>query len=381
MTIIKTSLAILICCKFSFGQTLNLVAPSGNVNGPSSATDNAVVRFDNTTGKLIQNSGVTVSDSGNIVGVGATFSAAVTPATNDAAALGSSSLSWSDLFLASGGVINWNNGDVTLTQSTDRLTMAGGDLTVNGFVGVGGNATYALSVSPTVGATPQQTMLVYDATASTGVTGLVLKDGAGQGSSVIFKVLSNADAFLGGIDQSGSPFVLDVSGNFLAQMLSYNSGGMEVNNAGYYSFSSTNQSYDTPDTALYRNAAGIIEVNNGTSGTLRDITTRNTKGATFSTGTNCSDSAGAAACGSAASGSVVIDAAATTVVVSTTAITANSQILIQEDSSLGTRLSVTCNTTPQLNTVTARIAATSFTIATAIAPVANPRCFNYWIVN
>ncbi len=37
--------------------------------GPSSSTDNAVVRFDSTTGKLIQNSGVTVDDNDNVAGV------------------------------------------------------------------------------------------------------------------------------------------------------------------------------------------------------------------------------------------------------------------------------------------------------------------------
>jgi hypothetical protein len=44
---------------------------SGDVAGPASATDNALVRFDSTTGKLIQNSVVTVADStGNMAGVG-----------------------------------------------------------------------------------------------------------------------------------------------------------------------------------------------------------------------------------------------------------------------------------------------------------------------
>ena len=104
--------------------------------------------------------------------------------------------------------------------------------------------------------------------------------------------------------------------------------------------------------------------------------------ATYLTATNCADSAGAAACGSAAAGSVVIDAAGTSVVVSTTAVTANSQIFIQEDSSLNTRLSVTCNTvTGRLYTVTARTAATSFTITTSAAPITDPACLSYKIVN
>jgi hypothetical protein len=40
----------------------------GDVVGPSSATDNAIARFDTTTGKLIQNSVITVSDAGAIAG-------------------------------------------------------------------------------------------------------------------------------------------------------------------------------------------------------------------------------------------------------------------------------------------------------------------------
>lgn len=42
---------------------------TGDVTGPSSATDNAVARFDTTTGKLIQNSVVTIDDTGNVAGL------------------------------------------------------------------------------------------------------------------------------------------------------------------------------------------------------------------------------------------------------------------------------------------------------------------------
>ena len=58
------------------GGTVKLLASSagasGDVVGPASATDNAVVRFDGTTGKLVQNSVVTIADStGDVAGVGA----------------------------------------------------------------------------------------------------------------------------------------------------------------------------------------------------------------------------------------------------------------------------------------------------------------------
>jgi hypothetical protein len=49
---------------------------------------------------------------------------ALTPGTSDGIALGTTSLMWSDLFLASGAVINLNNGNVTLTHSANTLTVA-----------------------------------------------------------------------------------------------------------------------------------------------------------------------------------------------------------------------------------------------------------------
>ena len=53
---------------------------------------------------------------------------ALSPVTSDGVALGTSSLMWSDLFVASGGVINFNNGDMTLTHSSNTVTVAGGTL-------------------------------------------------------------------------------------------------------------------------------------------------------------------------------------------------------------------------------------------------------------
>ena len=47
----------------------NSTAGAGDVVGPASATDNAIARFDTTTGKLIQNSLVTVSDTGTVGGI------------------------------------------------------------------------------------------------------------------------------------------------------------------------------------------------------------------------------------------------------------------------------------------------------------------------
>ena len=57
---------------------------------------------------------------------------AFAPSTSDGQALGTSSLMFSDLFLASGSVINFNNGDVTLTHGSNLLTLDGGALDLDG---------------------------------------------------------------------------------------------------------------------------------------------------------------------------------------------------------------------------------------------------------
>ena len=54
-------------------------AASGDVYGPASATDNAIARFDLTTGKIIQNSVVIIADTtGDMTGVGTLSSGAIT---------------------------------------------------------------------------------------------------------------------------------------------------------------------------------------------------------------------------------------------------------------------------------------------------------------
>jgi len=74
--------------------TINSTASgSGDVVGPASATDNAIVRFDSTTGKLIQDSGITIADG------------------------------------ASGSLSGSNSGDVTLSGTPDYITISGQTIT------------------------------------------------------------------------------------------------------------------------------------------------------------------------------------------------------------------------------------------------------------
>lgn len=69
------------CLKGDSAQSTGLVwgtcgVGTGDVVGPASAVDNAIARFDTTTGKLIQNSSVTIDDSGNLSTAGTVTSGA-----------------------------------------------------------------------------------------------------------------------------------------------------------------------------------------------------------------------------------------------------------------------------------------------------------------
>lgn len=78
-----------------------------------------------------------------------TVTTRIEPTTDDGAPLGSTTKEWSDLFLASGGVINWANGNYTLTHSTGLLTTSG-PITVTGALNPGANNTYSLGTTATL---------------------------------------------------------------------------------------------------------------------------------------------------------------------------------------------------------------------------------------
>lgn len=104
----------------------------------------------------------------------------LSPGTSDGTALGTTSLMWSDLFVASGGVINFNNGDMTLTHSSNTLTAAGGTV-----------ATAALTTSTIVASGIVKTDDTTNATSTT--DGSLQTDG---GLSVVLDAVFGDDVSL-----------------------------------------------------------------------------------------------------------------------------------------------------------------------------------------
>jgi hypothetical protein len=116
---------------------------------------------------------------------GITAGVGIAPDANDGAYLGTSTLGWSDLFLAEGGVINWDNGDATLTQAGNVVTLAGATLTadVNGTIGATTPAagtfttlsasTSASLVGASIGGASSKALHTQYTSADTDITGLI----------------------------------------------------------------------------------------------------------------------------------------------------------------------------------------------------------------
>ncbi|MDO8715221.1 MAG: hypothetical protein Q7J73_00155, partial [Dehalococcoidales bacterium] len=134
------------------------------------------------------------------------------PATSDGSALGTTALMWGDLFLASGGVINFNNGDVTLTHAANVLTIAGGDVTISNTTASTSSTTGALTVSGGVGiatATTTATSMGLNvahtgAITGTGYAGYFSKTGASTTNVGLYATASGATNNYAAIFEAGN---------------------------------------------------------------------------------------------------------------------------------------------------------------------------------
>ena len=91
-----------------------------------------------------------------------TANTGLVPDADDGAYIGQAGTAFSDLFLAEGGIINWDSGDLTLTQTGNELALAGGVLVV---------PTNGLTINATnVTSTGTQLNYLNAATGTTGTT-------------------------------------------------------------------------------------------------------------------------------------------------------------------------------------------------------------------
>jgi hypothetical protein len=159
-------------------NTFNTIS-TGGVVGPASATDNAIARYDGTTGKLIQNSTVTIDDNGNIINANS-LGLDTTPATVPTTV---GTISWDDgdgvpIVALKGGNVNLQIG----TQELARVFNDSGTTLTRGQVvyisGSQGNRVAVKLARADVEATSFGTIGLVAETMANGAEGFIIVSGA-----------------------------------------------------------------------------------------------------------------------------------------------------------------------------------------------------------
>jgi hypothetical protein len=139
-----------------------------------------------------------------VFGTSPSFTTDIRPVSNDGASLGISGTAWSDAYLASGGVINGNAGDVTITHSSNRLDFAGAatGYTFDNPVTIGGTTilagrTFTLDGTTATGGQPAFAFNAPGHTATNRVMGMIY-DGASAllKPGLVFQNLDDAGAYV-----------------------------------------------------------------------------------------------------------------------------------------------------------------------------------------
>lgn len=141
LTIAATPISINSTGDLTLDSTTDIVfdAAGGNFEFKDAGTTQLTLDVDTTDGDIIFKLGVdsddlvfqqfdgtavmSITDDNHVVVHGG-----LVPDADNGAYLGEAGTAFSDLFLAEGGVINWDSGDVTMTQTGDVLAVAGGNL-------------------------------------------------------------------------------------------------------------------------------------------------------------------------------------------------------------------------------------------------------------
>lgn len=195
-------------------NTWQTVSGSGDVVGPASGTDNAIVRFDTGTGKLLQDSSVLIGDTGNITGVGTLNTHTIPGGTGTLALL-------SNITGTNSGT---NTGDVTLSGTPDYITISG-QVVTRGLVDLttdvtgelpDGNVSNTLTASKVVGS-GSTTDAVDLATAE--VAGTLSVSNGGTGATT----LGDAGVLIG----NGTGAVAATGAGTAGQVLTSNGAGVD----------------------------------------------------------------------------------------------------------------------------------------------------------
>lgn len=153
--------------------------------------------------------------------------------------------------------------------------------TKTGMFGVMTTPTYGFHLAPTSGLTAAQTVFIQDATTTTGKTKVILKGGAGD-TAFVDRILEIQDSTgaVGAFLRAEGSIIGNRVGTADDTMALVTSDGFRLSSARPIRWGSSTW-YGTLDLGIIRSAAGVLEINNGTTGTFRDLTLRGITAVTY----------------------------------------------------------------------------------------------------
>ena len=232
----------------------------GDVVGPASATDNAVARFDTTTGKLIQNSVVTINDAGAGTGF-TTLSASTSVTTPIAQAINSAGLALKNASGTTQISMGAGGGDNATISVPLAITPT------LGAVNISPTGTGTVTVNPAVAGTMNN--MVIGGTTPLAITGTTITATSFVGSGASLTNVVNSLTASTGISVSGSTGAVTVTNTAPDQTVVL-TGGTGISTSGTYpSFTVTNTAPD--QTVALASGTGI-----SVTGTYPNFTVTNT---------------------------------------------------------------------------------------------------------
>ncbi len=231
---------------------------SGDVVGPASSTDNAVARFDSTTGKLLQDSGVTVSDV-----AGAVVTIASVPGASPGTAL----------------VI-----DVPEPAGAAGASVAGKPLTLTASDAVASTDTAGAAaggaVNITAGAAKRNTSGNADGGGITLVGGAGIGTGSVGPTTITGNLLSSADGTYNiggaagnrfritayGLSSSGAAASGELNWADTTNKTRISSGNIQLGSGVHFAWSAGDPGSVATDSGFVRAAVGLLRVSNGSTG-------------------------------------------------------------------------------------------------------------------
>lgn len=178
---------------------------SGDVVGPASSTDNAIARWDLATGKLLQNSDLTISDpAAGVVTFATTAGTALAVKNTDPAATTGATVAGDPLTITAGNAVASTDtagaaagGSVTITAGAAARNTSGnadgGDIRLTTGAGIGTGTTGKVLLNAGTAAAPAIISPAIEA-----ATGIFFKSPAGGQYAVAFSSAGVETAYFGG---------------------------------------------------------------------------------------------------------------------------------------------------------------------------------------